>query len=65
MEKEDMKLLNNFLSDERVEELESEEVKKLASKIAILNKQILLQEQYNKDLQATYEELDKLIEKKK
>ena len=65
MEKEDMKLLNNFLSDEKVEELESEEVKKLASKIAILNKQILLQEQYNKDLQATYEELDKLVEKKK
>lgn len=60
-----MKLLNNFLSDEKVEELESEEVKKLASKIAILNKQILLQEQYNKDLQATYEELDKLVEKKK
>ena len=65
MEKEDIKLLNNFLSDERVEELENEEVKKIASKIAVINKQILLKEQYDKDLQATYEELDKLVEKKK
>lgn len=64
MEKDDIKLLHNFLSDERVEELESEEVKKLASKVAILDKQILLQEQFNKDLQKTYEELDKLVDKK-
>lgn len=64
MEKEDMILINNFLHNEDVELLANDEVKKLASKIDIIVKQIHLQDQFNKDLQEIRKQLDDLEESK-
>ena len=60
MSPEEIKLINNFLHIEDVELLENKEVKKLADKLDIIVRQMLLQEQYNKDLKVLYDELDKL-----
>lgn len=60
MSPEEIKLINNFLHDEEVEPLENKDVKKLADKLDIIVKQMILQEQYNKDLKVLYDELDKL-----
>lgn len=60
MSPEEIKLINNFLHDEQVIPVENKDVKKLADKLDIIVKQMLLQEQYNKDLKVLYDELDKL-----
>ena len=60
MSPEEIKLINNFLHDEEVQPLENKDVKKLADKLDIIVKQMILQEQYNKDLKVLYNELDKL-----
>ena len=60
MSSEEIKLINNFLHDEEIEPLENKDVKKLADKLDIIVKQMILQEQYNKDLKVLYDELDKL-----
>ena len=57
MNPEEIKLLNNFLNIKEVIPYENEDIKKLAEKVSIIVKQILLQEQYNKDLKVL---LDKL-----
>lgn len=64
MEAEDMKLLNNFLHDDQVVALSNKEISKLADKIDLIVKQIMLQEQFNKDLQELRKQLDNLEEKK-
>lgn len=65
MEAEDMKLLNNFLHDDQVVVLSNKEISKLADKIDLIVKQIMLQEQFNKDLQELRKQLDDLEEKNK
>jgi uncharacterized membrane protein len=65
MEAEDMKLLNNFLHDDQVVALSNKEISKLADKIDLIVKQIMLQEQFNKDLQELRKQLDDLEEKNK
>lgn len=60
MSPEEIKLINNFLHDEQVIPVENKDVKKLADKLDIIVKQMILQEQYNKDLKVLYDELDKL-----
>lgn len=64
MEAEDMKLLNNFLHDDQVVALANKDISKLADKIDLIVKQIILQEQFNKDLQELRKQLDDLEEKK-
>lgn len=64
MEAEDMKLLNNFLHDDQVVALANKDISKLADKIDLIVKQIILQEQFNKDLQELRKQLDNLEEKK-
>lgn len=64
METEDMKLLNNFLHDDQVVALANKDISKLADKIDLIVKQIILQEQFNKDLQELRKQLDDLEEKK-
>lgn len=58
--RDDMKLLNNFLHDDEVVTLENEELSKLAAKLDIIVKQIMLQEQFNKDMQELNKSFDKL-----
>lgn len=65
MEAEDMKLLNNFLHDDQVVALSNKEISKLADKIDLIVKQIILQEQFNKDLQELRKQLDDLEENNK
>lgn len=60
MSPDEIKLVSNFLNNEDVILLENKEVKKLAEKLDLLVKQILLQEQYNKDLKELYAKLDEL-----
>ena len=60
MNPEEIKLLNNFLNIEEVIPYENEDIKKLAEKVSIIVKQILLQEQYNKDLKVLLDKLDEL-----
>ena len=64
MEAEDMKLLNNFLHDDQVVALSNKAITKLADKIDLIVKQIILQEQFNKDLQELRKQLDSLEESK-
>lgn len=61
--RDDMKLLNNFLHSDEVVALESKEVSKLADKLDIIVKQILLQEQFNKDMQELNKSFDELEDK--
>ena len=63
MNPEEIKLLNNFLNIEEVIPYENEDIKKLAEKVSIIVKQILLQEQYNKDLKVLLDKLDELDKK--
>ena len=58
--RDDMKLLNNFLHDDEVTALENKEVTKLADKLDIIVKQIMLQEQFNKDMQELNKSFDEL-----
>lgn len=58
--RDDMKLLNNFLHSDEVVALESKEVSKLVDKLDIIVKQILLQEQFNKDMQELNKSFDEL-----
>lgn len=60
MSPDEIKLVSNFLNNEEVILLENKEVKKLAEKLDLLVKQLLLQEQYNKDLKELYAKLDEL-----
>ena len=60
MNPEEIKLLNNFLNIKEVIPYENEDIKKLAEKVSIIVKQILLQEQYNKDLKVLLDKLDEL-----
>ena len=64
MEAEDMKLLNNFLHDDKVVALSNKEVSKLADKVDLIVRQIILQEQFNKDLQELRKQLDELEDNK-
>ena len=50
----------NFLNIKEVIPYENEDIKKLAEKVSIIVKQILLQEQYNKDLKVLLDKLDEL-----
>lgn len=58
--RDDMKLLNNFLHSDEVVALESKEVSKLADKLDIIVKQILLQEQFNKEMQELNKSFDEI-----
>ena len=58
--RDDMKLLNNFLHDDEVTALENKELTKLADKLDIIVKQIMLQEQFNKDMQELNKSFDEL-----
>lgn len=58
MNKEETIMLNDFLNDENVVLLMSEEMKKLSKKVDIMTKQALLNEQFQKD----YSELAKQLE---
>lgn len=58
MNKEETIMLNDFLNDENVVLLMSDEMKKLSKKVDIMTKQALLNEQFQKD----YSELAKQLE---
>ncbi len=58
--RDDMKLLNNFLHSDEVVALENKEVSKLADKLDIIVKQIILQEQFNKDMQELNKSFDEI-----
>jgi len=58
MNKEETIMLNDFLNDENVVLLMSEDMKKLSKKVDIMTKQALLNEQFQKD----YSELAKQLE---
>ena len=58
MNKEETIMLNDFLNDEKVVLLMSEDMKKLSKKVDIMTKQALLNEQFQKD----YSELAKQLE---
>lgn len=58
MNKEETIMLNDFLNDENVVLLMSEDMKKLSKKVDIMTKQALLNEQFQKD----YAELAKQLE---
>lgn len=58
--RDDMKLLNNFLHSDKVVALENKEVSKLADKLDIIVKQIILQEQFNKDMQELNKSFDEI-----
>lgn len=58
--RDDMKLLNNFLHSDEVVALENKEVSKLVDKLDIIVKQILLQEQFNKEMQELNKSFDEL-----
>lgn len=58
MNKEETIMLNDFLNDENVVLLMSEDMKKLSKKVDIMTKQELLKEQFQKD----YSELAKQLE---
>lgn len=59
MKPEDIKILNNFLEMEEVKNLFNDEMKKIAEKIGLTVNQILLQEQYTKDMEKILDELKK------
>lgn len=61
--RDDMKLLNNFLHSDEVVALENKEVSILADKLDIIVKQIILQEQFNKDMQELNKSFDELEDK--
>lgn len=63
--RDDMKLLNNFLHDDSVVALENKEMSKIAEKVDIMVKQIILQEQFNKDMQELNKLFDELEDKEK
>lgn len=65
MDREDMKLINNFLHTDEVVALENKEMSKLADKIDLIVKQIILQEQFNADMQELNKQLDSLDEEPK
>lgn len=58
--RDDMKLLNNFLHSDEVVALENKEVSKLADKLDIIVKQIILQEQFNKEMQELNKSFDEI-----
>lgn len=58
--RDDMKLLNNFLHSDEVVALENKEVSKLTDKLDIIVKQIILQEQFNKDMQELNKSFDEI-----
>lgn len=59
MKPEDIKILNNFLEMEEVKNLFNDEMKKITEKIGLTVNQILLQEQYTKDMEKILDELKK------
>lgn len=61
--RDDMKLLNNFLHTDEVIALSNKEMSKIADKIEIMCKQIMVQEQFNKDMQELNKEFDSLEDK--
>lgn len=61
--RDDMKLLNNFIHSDEVIALANEEVSKLADKLDIIVKQIMLQEQFNKDMQELNKSFDEIEDK--
>lgn len=65
MNKEETIMLNDFLKDESVVLLMSDEMKALAKKVDIMTKQALLQEEFQKQYADLNMELDKLKKEKK
>lgn len=65
MNKEETIMLNDFLKDENVVLLMSEDMKKLSKKVDIMTKQALLQEQFHKEYSELAMELEGLDKKEK
>lgn len=63
MNKEETIMLNDFLKNESVVELMSDEMKKLSKKVDIMTKQALLNEQFQKDYAELAKELENLNKK--
>ena len=63
MNKEETIMLNDFLNDEKVVLLMSEDMKKLSKKVDIMTKQALLNEQFQKDYSKLAKELEDLNKK--
>lgn len=63
MNKEETIMLNDFLKDENVVLLMSEDMKKLSKKVDIMTKQALLNEQFQKDYSALAKDLEDLNKK--
>lgn len=63
MNKEETIMLNDFLNDENVVLLMSEEMKKLSKKVDIMTKQALLNEQFQKDCSELAKQLEDLNKK--
>lgn len=63
MNKEETIMLNDFLNDENVVLLMSEDMKKLSKKVDIMTKQALLNEQFQKDYSELAKELEDLNKK--
>ena len=61
--RDDMKLLNSFLHLDEVVALENKDLSILADKLDIIVKQIILQEQFNKDMQELNKSFDELEDK--
>ena len=64
MNKEETIMLNEFLKDESVVLLMSDDMKRLAKKVDIMTRQALLQEQFQKQYGDLNLELEKLNKKK-
>ena len=63
MNKEETIMLNDFLKNESVVELMSDEMRKLSKKVDIMTKQALLNEQFQKDYAELAKELENLNKK--
>lgn len=63
MNKEETIMLNDFLKDENVVLLMSDEMKKLSKKVDIMTKQALLNEQFQKDYAELAKDLESLNKK--
>ena len=63
MNKEETIMLNDFLKDENVVLLMSDEMKKLSKKVDIMTKQALLNEQFQKDYSELVKQLEDLNKK--
>ena len=63
MNKEETIMLNDFLKDENVVLLMSDEMKKLSKKVDIMTKQALLNEKFQKDYAELAKELEDLNKK--